>query len=889
VDVVILFNLLLRLFPPAFREAFGADMRRLFADQRRAAASSGSGAIARFWIRTIAGMTSAAWRERRDARPTFARRLPIGETLVADLRLTIRMLLARPLFAAVVIVAISLGVGGVATIFSGLNALVLRPLPGVTNGDRLVLIDRRTPDFSEGASASFRYYEHLRDNARSLSGAAVWSRVPLTIVAGQDAYALSGNIVSDNYFDVLGVRPAAGRFFDDGTGGTGAPEPAIVLSHATWTSRFGGDPSVLGRSIAVNGRPYLIIGVAPAAFRGVFTPLTVDAWVPLAAQPHVHPQRDLVDQPWLWMFGRLQPGIEPSQARSELSTLAAGWVAAGGDRLVRYTSARLTPLTGLPDDARQALLGFGAVLLGAALLVLIIAAANVSTLLAMRATARRREMGIRTALGAGRGRLVRQLLTETLTLFVAGGFGGTLLAMAGTTALERLPIPADQGLSLELSPDVRVLLFSVAVSLAIGLLFGTLPALRSASRNPAHLLRTSSAGGGRRNFTSSALIVAQIACSLVLLTTAGLFVRAVNAGASIDPGFDARPVALARFHTRSYGYDEPKGRAFYVELRRRLEASPGVASVTYADSVPLTFADSGTSVIIDGSGTEATERQRIRVGTWTVDRGYFDTLGIALLAGRDFTPADTPASGEIAIVNEAFARRAWPTDSPAGAVGRTYLSGEQRVTIIGVAADSKYVTLGEPPTPFVYRAQGQRWDAGQTLLIRMAGEPSAAARLVERAVASIDPRLPRTTVTTLEREISVTLLPQRVAAMVTGVLGIAGLLLAAIGLYGLVSYGVALRLREIGVRLALGASRADVVRMVLAQGLRLTLVGAILGLVANAFATRLVESYLLNVSAMDPVVFVGAVVVLLTVAGLAALVPARRAGSADPLVVLRTE
>ena len=529
----------------------------------------------------------------------------------------------------------------------------------------------------------------------------------------------------------------------------------------------------------------------------------------------------------------------------------------------RYSSIRLTPLTGLPDDARRALLGFGAVLLGAALLVLIIAAANASTLLAMRATARRREFGIRTALGAGRGRLVRQLLTETLTLFVAGGLGGTLLAMAGTSALERLPIPADQGLTLELSPDVRVLLFAIAISLAVGLLFGTVPALRSASRDPAPLLRTSSAGGGRRSFASNMLVVAQIACSLVLLTTAGLFVRAVSAGASMDPGFDARRVALATFHTRAFGYDDEQGRSFYAALRQRMEVSPDVESVSYADSVPLTFADSMTSVVVEGSGTDGRQSQRLLTGSWTVDTGYLATLRIPLIAGRDFTPADSPGTGDVAIINETFARRAWPAVSPAAAVGRTYLSGETRVTIVGVAADAKYVTLSEGPTPFVYRPLAQRWTAGQTLFVRMTGEPAGAARAVEEAVASIDPLLPRPSVTTLTREANVALLPQRVAAMVTGVLGLAGLLLAAIGLYGLVSYGVTLRLREIGVRLALGASRSDVLRMVLGQGLRLTAVGAALGLLASLAATRFVQSYLLDVSAMDPVAFTGAAFVLL--------------------------
>jgi predicted permease len=881
------FNLLLRLFPRQFRETFAEDMRDVFAAQRLVARGRGRAASAMLWIRTVRGMTSAAWRERREGHAAASHPLPLFETLLTDLRLTGRMLVARPLFTLTVVAALSIGVGGVATVFSGLNALVLRPLPGVSDGERLIGIDRRTPDSVEGVSASVRFYEHLREHSRSLSGVAVWSRVPLTLVLGQDAHALSGNIVSSNFFEVLGVRPSLGRFFDPRESHRTAAEPSIVLSYSTWMSHFQGDPSVIGRSVAVNGRPYQIIGVAPAAFRGVFTPIKIDAWVPLSTQPHLHPRRDLTDQPWLWTFGRLKAGIEPSQAGSELTTLAAAWSSGGGDQFVRYTSIRLTPLTGLPDDARQALLGFGAVLLGAAALVLIIAASNVSTLLAMRATARRREMGIRTALGAGRARLVRQLLTETLTLFLAGGLGGTLLAVAGTSALERLPIPSDQGLSLELSPDLRVLLFSVGVSLVVGLLFGIVPALRSASRNPVVLLRSSSTGAGRRTWTSSGLIVAQMACSLVLLTTAGLFVRSLSAGASIDTGFDGQRVALANFNTQSFGYDEPAGKAFYTALRQRLEQTPGVEAVTYADRVPLTMSSSGATVAIEGGDTP--QRTQMRVEVALVDRSYFDTVGLRLLAGREFASSDTAESGEVAIVNETFVRRAWPGGSPAGAVGRTYLAGTRAVTIVGVAADSKYSTLSEPATPFVYRPQAQRWDASRTLFVRVSGEPAAAATIIQSAVASVDPLLPRPVITTLPREASVALLPQRVAAMVTSVLGVAGLILAAIGLYGLVSYGVTLRLREIGVRLALGASRGDVVQMVLAQGLRLSAAGVVLGLVASAFAARTVQAYLLNVSAMDAVSFAGGVVILVAVAVLAAIVPARRAGSADPLVVLRTE
>jgi predicted permease len=395
--------------------------------------------------------------------------------------------------------------------------------------------------------------------------------------------------------------------------------------------------------------------------------------------------------------------------------------------------------------------------------------------------------------------------------------------------------------------------------------------------------------------TTKSLIVAQMACSLVLLTTAGLFVRALAAGASIDPGFDGRRVALASFNTQSFGYDEDKGRAFYATVRQRLEATPGVEAVTYADRIPLTMSNSGAAVSIDD---DSGQRARMRVEAGIVDSGYFETLGIRLLGGREFTSTDVAGGNAVAVVNETFARRmlarrspgeGGPSVSPAGAVGRTYFAGERPVTIVGVAADSKYSTLSEAPTPFVYRPQAQLWGAGQTLFVRVSGDPAAGARIVQEAVASIDPLLPRPAVTTLRREASMALLPQRVAALITAVLGLAGVLLATIGLYGLVSYGVTLRLREIGVRIALGASRGSVVQMVLGQGLRLAAVGVVLGLIASAFATRLVQGYLLNVSALDAVAFSGGVVVLVAVAVLAAVVPARRAGAADPLIALRTE
>ena len=875
-----LFLLLLALFPRAFRDAFGEEMRAVFEAQRRDARTRGRSATARFWLRTCAGMISAAWRERRVTATAGGNRLPWHETLIADIRFAVRMLARTPMFATIVVVTIAIGVGGVATIFSALNAVVLRPLPGTTDGGRLVDVERRARDASGGVSASHAFYTYLAAASRSLDGVAAWSRVALSIERGGRGHAVSGNIVSGNYFTVLGVRPAAGRFFLPDEDAVPLAQPVVVVSYAFWVTELDRDPSAVGAPIMVNGRSYRLIGVAPERFRGVFTPLKIDAWVPLAMQPHVHPGRDLQDMPWLRVFGRLAPGIAPAQARAELSALTTQWAASHDDGGFRtFTNIRLTPLTGLPDDARRALLGFGAVLLAAAVLVLVIAGANVSSLLAARAVSRRREIGVRVALGATRGRLVRQLLTETLTLFLLGAVGGTLLAAAATAALEHVPVPSNAGLSLELSPDGRVLALAIILSLLAGIVFGVGPALRGTSRNPSTLLRATSAGAGRRTHLASALIVAQVACSLVLLTAAGLFVRALAAGAAVDPRFDSAGVSVTAFNTEAYGYDEARGRAFYETLRQRLERLPEIERASASTVVPLTFSDSGTAASI-------ARTLKLPIRQAVVDAGYFDTIRIPLLSGRDFTPGDATGPSA-AIVNETFATRAWGAGDP---VGRTFvMGGTGQMTVVGLVRNSRYASLDEGEVAYVYLPLARHWENSRTVFVRgRAGIPPSAA-LLAREVAAIDPGLPTPVVSTLEHETSVALVPQRVAAMVTGTLGALGLLLAAVGLYALVGFSVTLRMREIGVRLALGARAPAVVRLVVAGGLRLIALGVAVGLAASLLTSRLLRAYLLTVSPLDPTAFAGAAVMLTLVTLVAAYVPARRAASADPLVVLQSE
>jgi predicted permease len=875
------FFLLLSLFPRQFRNAFGEEMRAVFLDQHRAARASSRTAVAVFWWRTITGMVSAAWRERRAGRKAGLRRLPWHETLFTDIRLTARLLARAPLFTALVVTAVAVGIGGVATVFSALNAIVLRPLPGTTDGDRLILIDRRTPDWSEGVSASYGFYRHLASSTQSLDGVAAWSRVALTISSGGLGHAVPGTIVSGNYFSVLGMRPALGRFFVPEEDAVPLERPVIVVSHDYWTSQLNADPAAIGLELTVNGRSYRLIGVAPRGFHGVFTPLKLDAWVPLAMQPHLRAGRDLDRATWLLVFGRMRDGVSEALARSELSTLTERWAASTGD-YPRYTAMRVTPLTGLPDDARRALIGFGAMLLGAAILVLVIAGANISSLLAARATARRREIGVRVALGASRGRLVRQLLTETLTLFVLAGVAGCGLAAAATSALERLPLPGDAALTLEISPDLRVLLFSIGVAIVAGAIFGIGPALRGVGRNPGALLRADSAGAGRRTFVSGALVVAQVACSLVLLTAAALFIRSVTEGASLDPRFDPAGVVVAPFNTEAYGYDGRKGRAFYDTLLRRLESAPAVERVAFANMVPLTFSDSGTVVTIangaDGSALP------VPVRTATISAGYFETLRIPLLAGRDFGSLDE-AAGATAIVNETFARRAW---GERNAVGRTLQIHGRSTTVIGVARDSRYASLTEGAVSFVYLPM-PAGETVRTIFVRSRPGIPPQAVLLESEVLAIDAQLPRPSVRTLHTEIAGVLFPQRVAAIVTGILGGAGLLLAVIGLYGLVSYGVRLRLRELGVRIALGARPGTLIWLVVARELRLGALGVILGLVGAALATRGVAAYLVRVSPLDAPAFFGAAALLVSAAAIAAYLPARRAARTDPLSVLRTE
>jgi len=809
----------------------------------------------------------------------------------SDARYAVRTLRRNPVFTLVVTLVIAVGIGAVTTIFAGANAYLFKPLPGASNTPALLQFDRITPDASQGTSASFPYYRYLRDQTSTLSAVAAWSKVDLTISRGSVGRSAYGALVTANYFSVLGVKPELGRFFLLGEDEGLLAHPLVVVSHEFWATHLGSDSSLVGKEVGVNGRPYTLIGVAPPAFLGVFTPLKTSGWVTLSMQPALRPTRTMDGNAhWLWTFGRLRDGATREQAQLELTRLTTRYVkdATEQEWASKYTTSRAIPLTGLPDDARKVMAAFLAVLFAASLTVLTIAGVNVAAMLSARAIARRHEIALRAALGAPRSRLIRQLMTETLVLFAVGATAGVLLALLATRALERMPLPTDEPLVILLPLDGRVLLFAVVLSLGAGLLFGLRPALRAARQDLQTQLRSEGSGSGRRRpVVSNVLVAGQLALSMVLLVTAGLLVRALQSGQRTNPGFTADGVSVASLSSESWGYDTPRAKQFFSELRTRVEAVPGVQNVSYTTTVPVTLSGSQIHITPDVEyGAAAAPASKHRIGTNTVDADFFSLLRIPVILGRVIGTQDAAGSLRVAVINETMAKRYWPKQS---AIGRTFKSGDEQITVVGVVRDAKYQTLNEVTEPFAYMPFAQEWRSDPTLIVRSSIKPAAIAKAITQVVHEIDAALPPPKVLTLPDAMSFSLIPQRVAALIAGALGFVGLLLATVGLYGIVAYSVGQRAREIGIRMTLGAQRGDVQRRVVRDGMKLAGIGVLGGLLLAVGASQLLDAYLYGVSPLDAPTYTAMSLLFVAVTLLANYLPARRASMADPMRVLRGE
>ena len=810
------------------------------------------------------------------------------ETLLRDIRYGVRSLLKRPGFTAVAAITLALGIGATTTIFSVVNGILLRPLPGIARPDRLIDVHATAPGGSSFHSFSRAEFLYYREQTNLLNGLLAYTGAPFNMNSGGQPERVYGMLVSGNYFDVLGTRPAQGRFFlpeEDQTPGT---HPVVVLGYGLWQQRFGSNPTIVGKNITLNGRSFSVIGVAPEGFRGTRAGMMPDIWVPLMMGNGA--EREERSSRGLEMIGRLKDGVTIAQVQSSMSLLANQLAETYPDTN-RGLGIDLRPASPVPGQVRGAVIGFMAILMFIVSLVLLIACTNVGAMTLARANARRKELAIRLAVGAGQWRIVRQLLIESVLLFLTGGGAGILLAVWAIRFLLAYKLPSDVPVSLDLGIDFRVLLFTLLVSLATGLLFGLLPALQASKTDVLTALKNDSRAGTQRSRTRSAFVIAQIAISLVLLITASLFLRSLRNASTIDLGFHPEGVETVTFDLETQGYKEARGREFYREIQQRVAALPGVQSVSLARMVPLNGSNMKVSVNVAGAG--APEEQRTMVGLNVVDTRYFETMELPILRGRGFSDSDKPGSPAVAVINETMARRFYPGGDLSAAVGKTFSGLEPaeggRVEIVGVVKDGKYDTLGEDLQPFVYQPYQQAYSGEMTMHIRTTTDPAGVLAGVRREVTSLDKDLPLLNVMPLTEQIGVSLLPLRVAATIGGTLGIVGVLLAAIGIFGIVNYSVSQRTREIGIRMALGARTWDVLRMVMRQGLLLAVVGVAIGLAISFALTRALGSLLYGVGATDPVVFIGTSLLLVAVAFIASYQPARRATKVDPLVALRYE
>jgi macrolide transport system ATP-binding/permease protein len=828
------------------------------------------------------------------------------DEMIQDLRYGVRMLAKNPGFTLAAVLCLALGIGANTAVFGVINAALLRPLPSAAEPDRLVAVARSD---ESGTPLSYPSFVALREGNDVMTGMAAFTTAALSLGHGDRSEVALGALVSGNYFDVLGIKPRLGRAFLPEEDRTLGAHPVVVLSHRFWQSRFNSDAGLVGQTIILNGQRFTVVGVAPAGFDGTNMPAKVALWLPMMmyrqAMPSAPP--NLLDNARFTRFdaiGRLKPGVTMAQAQAAVATIQRQFEQANPSPAGQGTDAnpgralKLVRLRGIFGPLRALAALPSKLLAGTVLAVLLIACANVANLLLARAAVRRKEIAVRLALGATRMRIVRQLLIESLLLAMVGAGAGLVLAYWFNQLLMafRPPFPPPHTFALDLPLDGRALGFTLLLAVMTGVVFGLLPALQASKPNVVPALKNEGGvEGGRRWFNlRNGLVVAQVALSLVLLVGAGLFIRSLQRAHSFELGFKPDAVLAVSFDLGLQGYNEARGKEFLQRLNERLERLPGVQTVSLTDFLPLGFM--GRSTPVTPQGRDLPPEERPDAGNFAVGLRYFATLGTPLLRGRDFTAQDTAGAPAVAIISEGLARRLWPDLKDVGeALGkRVHLGGpdDPLSEIVGIAKDTKnsqFRPLDGPAPPTLYRPFAQNYSPRASLVVRTSGDPRALIPAVRREVVALDEHLPPHELQPLTENIALALWSARTGAAILSIFGMLGLALAAIGMYGVMSYAVARRTREIGVRMALGAQRRDVLRLVVGHGLALTLAGAGLGLAVAVAVTRLLANQLYRVSATDPVTFAGVTLGLICVALVACYLPARRATKVDPLKALRHE
>lgn len=820
------------------------------------------------------------------------------ESFGQDVRYGMRMLRKAPGFAAVAVATLALGIGSTTAIFSLVNAVMLRPLPVSHPGELTALYSDHRGAGGVG-DWSYPQYRDLRDHSGIFTGVAAQSGLDLNVTIGDRAELLWGNIVSENYFSVLGMTPALGRLFlPEDDRGAGA-DPNAVLSYDAWQHRFAADPHVAGRNIRINGHPFTVIGVAPPGFHGTrMMGYWAEMWVPLMTYAQVMPgSADLLQQPnnaWLLLIGRMPPGLTIGEAQARTATFARrlGDEQSGPRRLQGAVVIPAGTQFDNPSWVPRGTIVFASrVGLTAALMVLLIACSNVANLLVARAAGRRKEIATRLALGATRDRLVRQMLTESFILAALACPVGLALARVAQTLSAGMVPPSPFRLGFAEAVDSNVVWFAVAASAATALVFGLTPALRATRTNVVSELKNETPTapfGGRRVDLRSLLVITQITFAAALLICGGLFLRSLGSARRIDAGFQRADRFVMSFDLSIAGYDPARGDRFERDVLRRVRELPGVASASMVFPLPMDYESRSTAVFVAGK-TEAPDRETEPAWSSSADPGYFATMGTAMVAGRDFSAQDDSSAPAVVIINEAMARRYWPGDD---AVGREMRVGGRTgkvLRVIGVARDGKYISLGEQATPAMWTALRQGYRPWVELVVHAAGESAAVEPAVRATIERMDPSVAIFGAQTIEMYLKRALGLAETEAYMAATFGTMALLLSLLGLYGVISYSVAQRTREVGIRMALGARPGHVLRLVLRQALWLSAVGVTAGTLLGFGLARGVASMLYEISAHDARVFIITPLVLIAVTLLAASVPARRATRVDLLSALRYE
>jgi putative ABC transport system permease protein len=804
-----------------------------------------------------------------------------------DLRYGARTLRKSHGFTTVAILTLALGIGANAVIFSLVSTFLLRPLPIREPEQVWAIHQSKQNDSSYSQSMSYPNYKDLRDRNQVLTGMSVYRFDPMSLSYNGKNERVWGYLVSENYFDVLGVRPALGRAFFSEDGSAPNAHPVVVLNYRTWLRRFGGDPAMVGRFITINGRNFTVVGVAPPEFTGTESVFTPEFWIPSMMQEWIEGYNGLTsrgDGQW-FAFGRLKPGVTPQQAQAQLDTVAQqlGKEYPGPDDGM---ALRLNPPGLVEPDLRKAVIAFSLALSLMVGLVLAITCTNLASLLLARGAHRRKEIAVRLAMGATRLRVARQLLTESLLLSVLGASLGLLLG-GFLIQLVKAAVPSlDFTLTLDLRMDWRVVSFVVALALLTGLAFGLVPALYVSRLDLLSALKDELTWGRRRSWLRGGLIAMQVALSSILLITAGLTVRSLQHTRALGPGFDPNHALTLSVDLGLQGYDEASGRNFYQQLLQATRALPGVKSVGLIRSLPLGLEYSTTGVYPDGR-PEPHANEMPSACYESISPGYFAAMGIPLMAGRDFSGAETAKSSGVAIINETLAQQFWPGENPIGKRLHSGNTGSNALEVIGIAKNGKYQTLGELPSLMIYYPLSQVYSSDAALVARTNSDPKPVIASVRNEVLKLDPNLPIYETKTLEEHLKLPLFPLHAGAVAVGSFGLLAMILAAIGIYGLMAYSVAQRTKEIGIRMALGARARDVWTMVLRQGLIIVAVGIACGLLGSITLSKIIASLLYGVSATDPVAFALSLLLLSAVALAACFFPARRATKVDPVAAIK--